>query len=254
MTNETIEPIKTLIVDDEALARRRIINLLEEHADFEIIGEADNGEEALQIFKNKRPQLLFLDISLPGLDGFSIIESLPEHEKPMIIIVSGSEEHALKAFDYQAFDYLLKPYRDQRFIQSISLVKDNFQQGQLQNSNPQSDQDQPADANVVIPIKTSGKISFIDPDNIWYIEASGYYIEINASGKKHLLRQSMSRIINRLDSNKFIRIHRSIIINLSHMDEIVRSPSRDHLIKMKDGRLFKVSKSYKKALFHKLNL
>jgi len=254
LTNETTKPIRTLIIDDEDLARRRIVNLLKDHQEFVIAGEAENAQEAIEILRKSKPQLVFLDISLPDLDGFSIIESLPDHEKPLIIIVSGSGAHAVKAFDYHAFDYLLKPYKDQRFFEALQEVKQKLNAVGTEDALVSASSDITQERNVVIPIKSAGKISFIEPRDIWYIEASGYYIEINASGKKHLLRQSMGRIMDRLDNTKFIRIHRSIIINLHYMNEIVRSPSRDHLIKMKDGSLFKVSKSYKKALFQKLHL
>ena len=254
MTNETTKPIRTLIIDDEDLARRRIVNLLKDHQEFVIAGEAENAQEAIEILRKSKPQLVFLDISLPDLDGFSIIESLPDREKPLIIIVSGSGAHAVKAFDYHAFDYLLKPYKDQRFFEALQEVKQKLNAVGTEDALVSASSDITQERNVVIPIKSAGKISFIEPRDIWYIEASGYYIEINASGKKHLLRQSMGRIMDRLDNTKFIRIHRSIIINLHYMNEIVRSPSRDHLIKMKDGSLFKVSKSYKKALFQKLHL
>ena len=244
--------IKTLIIDDEELARRRIVNLLADQPDFEVIGEASSASDAIQLWKTHEPNLLFLDITLPDLDGFSIIESLPVYEKPLIIIVSGSEQHAIRAFDYQAFDYLLKPYKDQRFFEAIEKVKSKVYS--IKSELVPNGQPEHAESNAIIPIKSAGKISFIDTDHIWYVEASGYYIEINAEGKKHLLRQSMGRIIQRLDHNKFIRIHRSVIINLQFMQEIVRSPNRDHLVKMRDGKLFKVSKSYKKSLFQRLNL
>ncbi len=244
--------IKTLIIDDEDLARKRIANLLKDDPAFEVVGEASDASQALNIFKSHKPQLLFLDISLPDLDGFSIIESLPKVEKPLIIIVSGSGHHAVKAFDYDAFDYLLKPYKDNRFFEAVDKVKSQLINQDLSSESSSIPNDEKRD--VIIPIKTAGKISFIEPEQIWYVEASGYYIEINAGGKKHLLRQSMGRIIQRLDSSKFVRIHRSVIINLQYMQEIVRSPARDHLVKMKDGSLFKVSKSYKKPLFQKLNL
>ena len=252
MTNEPTK-ISTLVIDDEELSRKRIINLLQSEPDFEVIGEASNGSEAIKQIIKKRPHLIFLDISLPDHDGFTVLETMPPNQRPLIIIVSGSENHALKAFEYEAFDYLLKPYRDQRFEESLQKIRQKIT-GEPTNITSASTPEKSTSDQDIIPIKTAGKISFINPENIWYIEASGYYIEINALGKKHLLRQSMGRIINKLDDKKFIRIHRSKIINLDFLEEIVRSPNRDHLVKMKDGSLFKISKSYKKKFFERLNI
>lgn len=253
--------IKTIIIDDERIARTRIRNLLKEHQDFELLGEAETGTHALQLVEDSQPDLIFLDISLPGIDGFSILEKAETPIDPIIIVVSGSEEHALKAFDYYAFDYLLKPFRDSRFEKAIANIKNHWSATINQPS-----KDLENDPNVserkksqqstdnLIPIKNAGKIQFIRTNRIEFIEASGYYIEINTSEKKHLLRESMSRIMDRLDREKFVRIHRSVIINLDCMHEIAKSTSRDYKVRMKNGKVFKVSKSYKKKLFDRLQI
>lgn len=250
--------IDTVIVDDESLARTRIRNLIAEHQSFNLVGEAENGTDALFLIKKTKPDLIFLDISLPGIDGFNILEQAKSDHNPIIIVVSGSEEHAIKAFDYYAFDYLLKPYRDARFFKALDNVIHHFKMYQNKTAEDTAGQEQinetTAAKNDFIPIKNAGKIQFIATEQIEYIEASGYYIEINTKDKKHLLRQSMSRILNKLDPSRFIRIHRSIIINLHFMQEITRSSNKDYLVRMKNGKLFKVSKSYKKQLFAKLNL
>lgn len=250
--------IKTIIVDDEQLARTRIKNLLDEHQEFKLDGEAASGEEALKLIYKHKPDCIFLDISLPGIDGFSIIEKNESEKQPIIIVVSGSEDHALKAFEYYAFDYLLKPYKDKRFEKTVNKIIDQFYRNDTsQVERPQlraTHSKNHKTTNNLIPIKNSGKIQFIDINDIHFVEASGYYIEINLAEKKHLLRQSMGRIIKRLDSEKFIRVHRSAIVNLQFMQEIVRMVNKEYGIKMKNGRVFKVSKSYKKELFEKLNL
>lgn len=250
--------IKTIIVDDERLARIRIKNLLDEYDEFKLDGEAASGEEALQLIHEYKPDCIFLDISLPGIDGFSIIEKNNSDKEPIIIVVSGSEDHALKAFEYYAFDYLLKPYKDKRFEKTVNKIIDQFNRNRslLPGKQPprETAPNNQKPSNNLIPIKNAGKIQFIDVKDIHFVEASGYYIEINLQEKKHLLRQSMGRIIDRLDAEKFIRIHRSVIINLQFMQEIIRMANKEYGIKMKNGRLFKVSKSYKKELFEKLNL
>ncbi len=255
-----LSKIKTIIIDDERIARTRIKNLLEEYTSFDLVGEAETGHGAIKLVENTQPDLIFLDIALPGLDGFSILEKAHTTSQPLIIIVSGSEEHALKAFDYYAFDYLLKPFRDSRFDQTISNIKEHLSSRSTSEKKPNVEKEKkPANAKFdqndnLIPIKNAGKIQFIRTNDVEFIEAAGYYIEINTLEKKHLLRESMSRIIERLDRSKFIRIHRSIIINLDYMDEITKSSSRDYRVKMKNGRVFKVSKSYKKKFFTHLKI
>jgi two-component system, LytTR family, response regulator len=254
---ENANKIKTIIIDDEQLARTRIRNLLTDHSEFSLKGEAANGQDGLSLIQHIKPDCIFLDISLPGIDGFSIIEQSDTEKEPIIIVVSGSEEHALKAFDYYAFDYLLKPYKDTRFEKTVHKVIEQFNKSKQLTAQPvqkESVTEKPKATNNLIPIKNTGKIQFIDTRDIHFVEASGYYIEINLADKKHLLRQSMARIIDRLDSSQFIRIHRSVIINLQFMQEIIRSANKEYAIKMKSGKIFKVSKSYKKDLFGKLNL
>ena len=256
---ENSDKIKTIIIDDEQLARTRIRNLLVDHSEFSIKGEAASGQEGISLIQHINPDCIFLDISLPGIDGFSIIEQTETEKEPIIIVVSGSEEHALKAFDYYAFDYLLKPYKDTRFEKTVNKIIDQFTKDKQPMDrllkHPKEVRFEKLKAsNNLIPIKNTGKIQFVETKDIQYVEASGYYIEINLSDKKHLLRQSMAKIIDRLDSSNFIRIHRSVIINLQFMHEIIRSTGKEYAIKMKNGKIFKVSKSYKKELFEKLNL
>ncbi len=246
--------IKTIIIDDEQLAITRIKNLLVDYEQFQIVGEAENGDDAISLIKTKRPDCIFLDISLPSLDGFQIIELADADWEPIIVVVSGSEKHALKAFDYYAFDYLLKPFRDSRFDQTIEKIQDSFSKSKQGGKSPVPKKGSASTPGNMIPIKSNGKIQFIKIDDIIYVVASGYYIEIYLKEKKHLLRMSMATILQKLDRSKFIRIHRSVIINLQFMQEILRSHNKSTSIKMKNGKIFKVSKSYKKELFERLHL
>ncbi len=255
-----LRTINAVIVDDEPLARKRIKNLLSNYPNFRIVAEADNGAAAVQIIDQHSPDVVFLDIGLPGIDGFKILEHTDTARQPLVIVVSASEEHALKAFDYFAFDYLLKPYLDRRFEQAIDKLIEQLkekEEPQVPEGSEDAVEAPPSAAGAhleFIPIKKSGKILFIKTDLIEFIQASGYYIELKAEQKKHLLRQSMNRMIDQLDPDKFVRIHRSVIINLNYMSEIARNSRKEYLVKMHDGHLFKVSKSHKKHLFAKLNL
>ena len=253
-------PLTTLIVDDEPLSRERIKNLISNDPDFKIIGECDSGTSTVAAIDELLPDLVFLDISLPEFDGFAILEKINSEIPPIIIIVSASEEHALKAFEYYAFDYLLKPYLDTRFNQTINQIKNWISQLQSNDKISEKISKENTSSHLhsqlkdFIPIKGSGKINFVKKNTIEFVEASGYYIEINTGEKKYLMRESMSNILEVFDPKKFIRIHRSIIINLEFMEEIVRVGRNEYGIKMRNGKFLKVSKSYKKDLFDVLDI
>lgn len=245
--------IKTIIVDDEPHAIARIKNLLHERENFVISGTASDASSALDIIAKKRPDCIFLDITMPNKNGFEILETANTDWKPLIIVVSGSEEHAIRAFEYDVFDYLLKPYRDHRFFQSIEKIEEKILNETKPTPTNISLEDTIAHSNI-IPIKKHGKISFVKIIDIHYILASGYYIELHLENKKHLLRESMHVIINKLPPDQFIRIHRSVIVNIDLIGEILKTPDKKTMVKMKNGNTFKVSRSYKSALYSKFNL
>lgn len=257
--------IRTLIIDDEALARQRIKRLLIPNKEVELVGECSNGMDAIQQIMSKQPDLIFLDIQMKDINGFQVLENLTLEQLPLIIFVTAYDKYAIKAFDYFAFDYLLKPFKEARFILSLNKA---IQAINEKVESPKKDQieallkflkrtEAPPSTNSInhsFPIKTNGKICFIEIDTIQYIEASGYYIEIFTTDKKYLHRESLSRILSKLDSNQFIRIHRSTIINSKFLLEINHIGSGDIEVQMKNGKHFRVSKSHKESLFNKLGL
>jgi len=256
--------INTLIVDDEALARRRIRDLLSVHPAFFIVGECKNGGEAIEAIQLKKPHLIFLDIQMKDMDGFQVLATLPQAQFPLVVFVTAYDQFAIKAFDHFAFDYLLKPFKDERFEQSIKKAQAIIE-GQLQSSSKAQVKDlldyfqrfpKPSKSsnNKILPVKTGGKVNFIDMEDILYVIASGYYIEIFTAQRKFLLRESMSSIIEKLDPNLFIRIHRSTIINTQYLRAIDSIGYGDVEVQMKDEKSFRVSKSYKDALFGRLGI
>ena len=249
--------IRTLIIDDEALARQRIKRLLRPYKEIQLIGECSNGIDAIEKIKAYQPDLIFLDIQMKDMNGFEVLETLDLEEVPLIIFVTAYDKYAIKAFDYFAFDYLLKPYKEARFTTSLNKA--------IQTLNEKVDRPNKDQMEALLkflntpfshsfPIKANGKICFVEMNTIQYIEASGYYIEIFTLEKKYLHRESLTRILSKLDPLQFIRIHRSTIINSKYLLEINHIGAGDIEVQMKDGKAFRVSKSHKENLFKKLGL
>lgn len=252
---------KVLIIDDEALARRRIQKLLPQWDDLQLLGECRNGAEALAAIQEKKPDLIFLDIHMKDMTGFEVLSQLREEERPLTIFVTAYDQYAIRAFDVFAFDYLLKPFKDDRFALSVekarAILLDRAQQQQqiaqlkeliayLQtNAAPTAEAPK-------LALKHGSKVSLVAPADIRYIEASGYYIEVFTQEKRILLRESMQQILEQLDQKTFLRIHRSTIINMQYLAEIQHVGSGDVEVRMKDGKRFRVSKSYREELFNQL--
>ncbi len=253
--------LKALIIDDEPLARLRLVNLLEDVHEIEIVCQCKTGQEAIKKINKVEPDLLFLDIQLKDMTGFNVLESISINKKPKVIFITAFDQYALKAFDFFAFDYLLKPFKDERFYKSTykvieSAKNDNldFFDNKINDLLKYINKPQLGVPKNKLPIKLGNKVRFIDTSEIKYISASGYYAEIFASDKKHLLRESLSNLIEILASEYFIRIHRSTIVNLNFIAELVNSSYGEVDVKMNDGQLFRISKSYKKDFLNKMGI
>ena len=249
--------ISILIVDDEKTARARFKKLVSEYSFIEIVGECSNGVDAIEKINTLSPDVVYLDTKINDMTGFDIIEKITLPQKPIFIFTASSNEYAVKAFDYFAFDYLLKPLEEDRFYSSIKKVINYKKIVELSNFNNNLDniiglvkESTPIETPVKgtkINIKSGNKIIFLERNTIKYISASGYYVEIfTTDNKKYLLRESLSSIIKRLNSSLFVRIHRSTIINSNFIDEIITSNYGETDVKINDNKTFRVSKSYKK--------
>ena len=251
--------ISTLIIDDESLARQRLQNLVLEIPELKILDLCSTGKSAIEKINQLQPDLIFLDIKLKDMNGFDIIEQIETKKTPLIIFVSAYDEFALKAFDYFAFDYLLKPFKDERFYKTISNAINHFKHDEFvhfenklnnlidfvkkEDTNGTEVKSQVKDK---LAIKLGNKVSFLEMKEIKYIVASGYYAEIFTEEKKHLLRESLTNLTEKLDPNQFIRIHRSTIININSISELIHSNYGEIDLKTTDNKLFRISKSYKK--------
>lgn len=251
--------MKILIVDDEDLARERIHKLLRKFDPSFEIKQASEGKSALELLEKFNPDLIYLDISLQQMTGFEILEKKKTHNSPIVIFISAHENYALKAYDKEASDYILKPFEEERFYKSLKKVllhhkyqtqasfeeriKNVFELDKNQNNHSKN-----------LPVKLGNKTIFIKSKDIMYIVADRYYAEIHTEKNKHIIRQSLSGLMDMLDSNKFSRIHRSTIINIEFIQEIIHSDYSEIDIKMNNGNMFRVSRSYKKELLSQLGI
>ena len=248
--------IKALIIDDEFLARKRVANLLNDVPEIELIDECSSGKEAIDAIKIKRPDLIFLDIQITDMTGFDILKQIDPSIRPLVIFITAYDEFALKAFDFFAFDYLLKPFKDERFYKSTNKVKELLLTNKSNDLSKQLNNllryiEDPNDNFTEVKqnklaIKANGKVSFIEKTQIKYIQASGYYAEIYTDEKKYLLRESLSSLLDQLKCFRFIRVHRSTIINTALIKEVLYSNYGEIDVKMSDEKLFRISKTHKK--------
>lgn len=254
--------MRALIIDDEELARKRVFNLLQDVSEIEVLGECSNGKVAISKIQELQPDLIFLDINMKDMNGFQVLQKITISPKPIVIFVTAYDNYAIKAFDVEAFDFLLKPFKDQRFYRTIDKVlktskaeaDSNFEKRIIELFNVYKNNSGRTNIVSKIPIKQGNKTILLNPDSIMYITASGYYAEIFVEDKKYVLRESLTNLFNVLNSNLFCRIHRSSIINLRYVKEIVHSEYSEIDARMADNKLLHISKSHRKDFFQKIGI
>lgn len=250
--------IRTIIVDDEPAARRGIRLLLERDGGVEIVGEAAGGVEAAELIRREKPDLAFLDVQMPGCDGFAALSQLDSAVTPAVVFVTAYDEHALRAFEVNAVDYLLKPYDDARFSAALQRGKDEVRRRQadvvnsrltqlldyLQQNGERAVAPREDVASDRILLKSSGEIFFLKADEIDWIEAEGDYMKFHVAGRAHLMRETMARLEARLDPKRFIRIHRSTIVNIDRLRKLSPSFAGEYAVILNDGTKLKLSRGY----------
>lgn len=254
--------MRALVIDDEELARRRILNLLEEVPSINVIGECSNGKTAIKLINQEKPDLIFLDINMRDMNGFEVLQKVEIHPKPTVIFVTAYDSYAIRAFDVEAFDFLLKPFKDQRFFKTIDRVikisrneADNLFEKRFEELfRLYSDENSGHKSANRIPVKQGNKTVLLDSRNILYIIASGYYAEIYTASGKYVLRESLNNLEEQLSEKLFFRIHRSTIVNMEEVKEIVHSDYSEVDARMTDDKLLHISKSNKKEFLEKLGI
>jgi two-component system LytT family response regulator len=250
---------RTLIIDDEPLAREGIRQLLAVYPEIEIVGEAGDGFHAVEAIRALKPDLVFLDIQMPELDGFGVIREVGPTKMPNVIFVTAFDEYALRAFEIHALDYLLKPIDPERFAGAVQHALSRLRS---------PDNDPVAQKLVellegIVPktqflprlaIKSSGKVTFINTTDVDWIQANSDYVWIHVQGKKNLMRKKISELEAKLNPRDFIRIHRSTIVNISRIKDLEPLFYGDYAVNLQDGTKLTLSRSYRDKLFSLLNL
>jgi two-component system, LytTR family, response regulator len=248
--------IRTLIVDDEPLARERLYKLLAPEPDIEIIGQCADGAEALETANRDRPDLIFLDVQMPELDGFGVIAGLEGEPLPAVIFVTAYDRFALKAFEVHALDYLLKPFDRERFQKALERARNLVQQrqgGDLSRrlssliTDLKAAQPEPKYLDR-IAIKTEGRVLFFRTDDIDWIEAADNYVSIHVGNEQHLHRETMSALESKLPPNRFLRISRSTIVNVERIKEMQPMFHGDYVVILKNGSRLNLSRNYREKL------
>jgi two-component system LytT family response regulator len=253
--------VRTLVVDDEPLARRNLRLLLEADAEVEIVGEAASGREALASIRLHSPDLIFLDIQMPEMDGFGVLENIEAAAMPVIVFVTAFDRYALRAFEFHALDYLLKPFDDARFEKALRQAKLQVEQREIKDLSRRliallEGRDLPAASReparpvylTRLLIKSAGRVFFLKADEIDYVSAEDYYVKLHVGRKNHLLRETMNEMESKLDPEKFIRIHRSSIVNLERVQELQQHFNGDYVVLLHDGTELKLSRNRREQL------
>ena len=254
----SVKPIRTVIVDDEPLARERMRSLLGSETDVEVVGEARDGVEAVEAILGQSPDLVFLDVQMPKLDGFEVIQTVGADRMPAVVFVTAYDQHALRAFEVQALDYLLKPFDHERFQGALKRVRrqmDSQETGDLGRrllalvKDLKTDRPTRSDRLVV---KSGGRLFFLRSDEIDWIEAAGNYVRLHVGNDGHLLRETMNSIEGRLNPDIFFRIHRSHIVNIERIKELQPWFNGEYVVILRNGSRLTLSRGYREKLQERL--
>ncbi len=245
--------IDTLIIDDEFLARQRIKQRLDKDLNFKLLGECSNGEEAIEKINTLRPNLVFLDIKLKDMTGFQVLNNISYDLN--VVFVSAFDSYAINAFEKEAIDFILKPFENDRFEDSLKRIINYFDEKSSVSKISGTASIFRTNAFNKLSYSVGNKIKFLNYKDIKYVLASGSYCELfTIEDKKIVLRNSLNNIIGYLDPLKFIRVHRSTIINIEYLEEIINSSYLETDVKMTDGKTFRVSKSKRKEMMNFLRV
>lgn len=256
MSTRDTRRIRALIVDDEALARKRIKSLLAKDPGIEVIGECSDGQIAVEAIRALAPDLVFLDVQMPVMNGFDVIRSIGSEQMPAIIFVTAYDKYALEAFEVHAVDYLLKPFNRARFEKTVTHAKtlvDRLQGGAFNGQlltllgSLQRKHEIPER----FMIKSAGRIVFLRAEDIDWMDTVGNYVRLHAGRDSHLMRETMNGMELKVDPQKFLRIHRSTMVNIDRVKELQPWAKGEYLVIMRDGTRLNMSRRYRERL-HKL--
>jgi len=243
--------VRVLIVDDEPLARRGVALRLKRFRDVEIVGECGDGTSAVEKILELAPDVVFLDVQMPGMDGFEVLSALPPDPLPSVIFLTAYEQHALRAFEVHALDYLLKPVDDERFSVAVQRAREVQNTGfrvQMAERIMRLLDERIGKYVSRFPVRVGSRIQVVLIDEIDWIAAAGDYAELHCAGCCHLLRETMVALEQKLDPTQFLRIHRSRIVRAACVRELRPIDNREYLVKLSDGSVHRSSRTYAERL------
>ena len=246
--------IQAVLADDELLARQKLRQLLRDEPDIEIVGECASASETVELVRLTRPALLFLDIRMPGMDGFDVVGAIESEHLPMpaVVFTTAYDQYALRAFEIHAVDYLLKPFTGERLRSAIQRVRERLSGGE-KNARPNGATREGAGYTTRIVFKSRGRILFLPVSEIRWIGAEENYVRLSTERETHLLRETMAHLEERLDPQQFLRVHRSFIVNLQYVKEVRTEHDGESSVIMLDGQKIGMSRSYKSRILETLH-
>jgi two-component system, LytTR family, response regulator len=245
--------VRVLVADDEPLARERLRLLLAREDGIDLVAECPNGTEAIEAIDRLQPDLVFLDVQMPGANGFEVIEAIGAERMPLVVFVTAFDQYALRAFDVHALDYLLKPFDRERFHEALVRARqqlDRRTNGDLERRLLELVQDlKPAAQRLErFVIKSGGRVFFVRSDEIDWIEAAGNYVKLHVAAEAHLFRETMNTLELQLDPDTFFRIHRSHIVNIERVKELQPWFNGEYVVFLRNGTRLTLSRGYREKL------
>lgn len=254
----TTATIRTMIVDDEVLARENVEALLQDDPEIKVVAQCSNGSQAVEAIRQHRPDLLFLDVQMPGMTGFDVLAKLPDTLLPQVVFVTAYDHFALQAFEVQAIDYVLKPFNRVRFAEALARAKAAVREhdaqqmarrldevmGALQKLREGRESAPAGKPDTRLFIRCDGEIHVIAPEDILWIESDGDYVRLHVADKARFVRMSLLKMMEKLDPAHFVRIHRSTIVNLKHMRKASPALYGEYTVELTNGAKLKVSRTF----------
>jgi len=249
--------VRTVVADDERRARQKLLILLDSEPEVKVVAECQDGRQTVCAIRSLRPDMLLLDIQMPGLDGFQVLSEIPPEEMPVVIFTSAYDQYAIRAFEASALDYLLKPFDQERLHHALERARSELRKARDREitkrilnllSEVRSGASPPPQRDERLVIKAGGRVVFLDLDSIDWVEAAANYVRLNVGKEFYLFRETISRMSERLDTNHFVRIHRSTIVNVRRIKELIPVNSGEYVVVLKSGRELSCSRGYRAAL------
>ncbi len=257
-------PIRVLVVDDEPLARKGLLALLAGDPELTLVGECASGAQAVEALRRAPVDVLFLDVEMADMDGFQVLREVGPERAAAIVFVTAYDTYALKAFEARALDYLLKPFDDERFARVLARAKEHVRGGRIQSlarqlagllgtpraASPPSPPPSPPPERYMerLVLKGVGRVAFLEVEEVDWLEAEDYYVQVHASGQTHLVRQSLRELETQLDPRRFVRIHRSTIVNVQRVKELRPLSHGEYQVILRGGTTLKLSRGYRERL------